>query len=88
MLISVILMHFIILDNRRRINASRQNSKEQQKFKGCLQNQEPNGMEWNGMKFTFQENKKPGMERNGMEWKGMETNGKEWNEIENYKFLK
>ncbi len=29
------------------------------------------GTEWNGMKFTFQENKKPGMERNGMEWKGM-----------------
>ena len=44
---------------------------------GCLQNQEPNGMEWNGMKFTFQENKKPGMERNGMEW-----NGKEWKRME------
>jgi hypothetical protein len=26
------------------------------------------GTEWNGMKFTFQENKKPGMERNGNEW--------------------
>jgi hypothetical protein len=25
------------------------------------------GTEWNGMKFTFQENKKPGMERNGMD---------------------
>jgi hypothetical protein len=32
-------------------------------------------MEWNGMKFTFQEN----MTWNGMEWKGMEWNGMEWN---------
>jgi hypothetical protein len=37
------------------------------------------GTEWNGMKFTFQENKKPGMERNGMERNGLERNGMERN---------
>ena len=30
------------------------------------------GTEWNGMKLTFQENKKPGMEKNGMKQKQME----------------
>jgi hypothetical protein len=35
------------------------------------------GTEWNGMKLTFQENKKPGMEMNGKERNGMEMNGKE-----------
>jgi hypothetical protein len=33
--------------------------------------------EWNGIKFTFQENKKPGTERNGMERKGKERKGME-----------
>jgi hypothetical protein len=45
------------------------------------------GTVWNGMKFTFQENKKPGMERNGMEWKGKEWNRKKWNGMDNkFKF--
>ena len=35
------------------------------------------GTEWNGMKLTLQENKKPGMEMNGKERNGMEMNGKE-----------
>jgi pentapeptide MXKDX repeat protein len=40
------------------------------------------GIEWNGMKLTFQENKKPGIERNGMERNGMERNGMERNGME------
>jgi hypothetical protein len=51
---------------------------------GELQNQEPNGLEWNGMKNTLKEYKKTGMEyrKPGMEWNRMELNGTERNGME------